>query len=928
MRSSYHERVTIQSFLAVLMLFLGVCHPSLAQDRQDHFSVAFQAVPLLDALKEVLQLSTIDLVYSRDLVEGQTAFCHAKNVDIDELLQCVLEETSLDFIRSSSGTYILIGKREIAPVKGNLRGGVYDAETGVPLPYANIILVKERGGVATNQDGLFNMPSLLSGSQPVAVSYVGYESVYDTVHVQAGENNIQEFFLRPAATEIDPIVISGLLQRVPSSFLGAGEVVPEDWDGISGVKTSDVLQGASRLLGVSIQQPIADLHIHGGAGNEHITLLDGVPVRNPVSMGRHLGAFSPLALERLVLRKTGFEARYGSHLTGVLSVDHTLSTDKSFSNAISIDPLSTNARVLGKFLGERNREVVVMGGARISNWDIYQDQDVRSFLTSWNTLDPLVTSFALREDVIDPSFQSIGGGPDVQFSDLHLATRFKLSPFHALHASLYRTTNNLAGTLGILAEQGENSPVEGDILLVSQNAYSWLNWAGQIRHSWVLGARSVLTSQLKANSHNSTLGYQVFFEPVRPEINLESFDEVFNSYQDSLEVNALGEESNIIRERGVYLDLNYGISSRHTMEAGVEVSHTESEFSFFQPFIGPLNIQPSTWIFAGYIQNTIPLGQNLVLVPGIRLTRLSSQSPVFAEPRFAIRFDEAFPRLGDLAVKLSGGLYRQYVHQYELVGYGPNTIVPYSLFWLPLDGSLAPSRAYHLAIESLWLPAPNWSVRFEGYSKWIDRQLLFDYATVQDFEVEEGVPLLLSDFVVATDGRSLGGGVGVEYSTDAFKGGISYEYAHAKQRFPGRFGGGRVSVPWNVPHQLAVDLNLQFTPQFGVVSNWAVQWGRSWAFRRAYYDVFDIWSPVSELTLPDFQNPDKDKLPAYQRVDLGIRYTWERGGFRSRVLFTILNVLDRENVYDFSVDARQDSYSRVPQNLPGRQFSLSLRLEY
>jgi len=925
------KKTTKTQALPLLLLFIVTywsnLSPLAAQvQEEERYSIALNSVPLIDALREVLQLTSIDLVYSRELVENQNAVCRAREVSIDEMLRCVLEETNLDYIRSSSGTYILIQKRELEPMYGDLGGGVFDIDTGAPLPYANIMLVNGFGGASTNQDGLFSISSVLGGDLPVAISYIGYESVYDTVQVRPGYSNRRQFFLKAKTTEFDPIVISGLMQRVPSSLLGSGEVTSNEIGGVMGIKTADVLRGASRLAGVSIQQPIADLHIHGGAGNEHVTLLDGVPVRNPVSMGRHLGAFSPLALERLTLRKTGFEARYGSQLTGVVDVEHNLSTDKAFSNAITLDPVSSNGRMMGRFMSENGRELIVMAAARISNWGVYEDQDVRALLTEWNAVDPLVTSFWVRDEVNSASLQRLGGQPEVQFSDLHFGARYKVNPFHQFHASLYRTTNNLSETQG-LAQQGSALASSSGFVMLTQNAYSWLNWAGQLRHSWLIGSRSVLTSQLLGSSHNSALNYQAFFEPLEPGASVGSFADVLQQHGDSLETNIRADEGNRIRELGLRVDFNHSVSSSHTLEIGLEAMHVESTFNFFQPFIDLLETSPDNWQYSGYIQDTLPVGRNLVIVPGLRLTYLSSLSPVYAEPRLSIRFDGIGPGIGEYAFRVAGGLYRQFVHQYELTGYGTSTIVPNALFWLPLDGTLSPSRAYHLAFDGLWMPDSYWTVRYEMYSKWLDRLLLFDYGSVQDFEVGDS-PIKQSDFIVPADGRSSGIGVGIEYANASFGGKIGYDYSYGKQKFPGRFEDRRVTTPWNIPHQVSVDLSYQLSEQFGVESNWIQQLGRSWAFRRAYYDVFDIWDPRTQFSLPDFQNPGDDTLPAYRRLDMGLKYVWEGKGFRSQLRFVILNVFDEKNVYDYSVEASQEGFNQVPRLLPGRQYTLSMRFDY
>ena len=179
---------------------------------------------------------------------------------------------------------------------------------------------------------------------------------------------------------------------------------------------------------------------------------------------------------------------------------------------------------------------------------------------------------------------------------------------------------------------------------------------------------------------------------------------------------------------------------------------------------------------------------------------------------------------------------------------------------------------------------------------------------MQQYKISKRKAYLFRNLIllVSTDGYAGGVGLGIEYEKSPFKGGLSYEYTYGEQRFPGRFDDRRVTTPWNIPHQLSVDLSLMIYQHLHLESNWIQQLGRSWGFRRTYYDVFDVWDPQRGIALPDFQDPGNDSLPAYQRMDFGVRYVWQGKGMRSQLRFIVLNVLDRENVYDYSVEAREN----------------------
>ena len=241
------------------------------------------------------------------------------------------------FIRSSAGTYIVTRPIEQDPFFGDLAGVIVDGETGDPLPYANILLADATASTVSNMDGYFSLASLMEGPTQLLVTYVGYETTVDSFYIAPGSEQRVRIAMKPATHSLDPVVIESMEQRVPSMDLGEGSVNNGEIQWLPFMAAQDVIRGAARLTGVAVQQPVANIHIQGGSSGEHLTLLDGVPVRDPVSLGRYLGAFSPLAINRITVHKAGFGAGYGSHLAGVVAVDHDLSFNYSPEFTLSID---------------------------------------------------------------------------------------------------------------------------------------------------------------------------------------------------------------------------------------------------------------------------------------------------------------------------------------------------------------------------------------------------------------------------------------------------------------------------------------------------------------------------------------------------------------------------------------------------------------
>jgi hypothetical protein len=87
-----------------------------------------------------------------------------------------------------------------------LRGRVLDAETGRPLPQANLRIADTYQGTITNVDGQYTL-ELDSLPVTVVVRYVGYESVRR--RITADTSPRQTFRLTPATVEMGEVVVTG-----------------------------------------------------------------------------------------------------------------------------------------------------------------------------------------------------------------------------------------------------------------------------------------------------------------------------------------------------------------------------------------------------------------------------------------------------------------------------------------------------------------------------------------------------------------------------------------------------------------------------------------------------------------------------------------------------------------------------------------------
>ncbi|MCS3612898.1 carboxypeptidase regulatory-like domain-containing protein [Salinibacter ruber] len=382
----------------------------------DPAALGIQDAPLEQALEQMATATGIGLVYDASLVSGRRASCVTDTSPPEALLRCLLAGHPVDYVRTSRGTYVLRSPVRRPPQVGRLAGIVRDGEAGRLLPYAHVRLpdAQEFRGTVTDSTGRFHVSGLLPGPHTVVVSHLGYRRHEATVYVPPNDTARHEAVLAPSPIAADSLFIDADRYGLPSARREADCVPAAPLRAGGAAEVPDVLGAAGSVLGVTASAPYADLHIQGGPPGGHTLRLDGMPVRNPASAGRLLGAFSPLALEGLTARKAGFGALRGNALSGTLELTHDLpapSDPGGQYGTVRADSRSLGARLQGSAtLGDTPVSAMVAG--RTSVWDVYQDAGLHDLIDRWSTLDPMLAAAQVSADT------SLAGGSlgEIQFT--------------------------------------------------------------------------------------------------------------------------------------------------------------------------------------------------------------------------------------------------------------------------------------------------------------------------------------------------------------------------------------------------------------------------------------------------------------------------------------------------------------------------------
>lgn len=911
-----------------------------AQTHSSTLAKELSRIPLADALFKLQEETGISLYYNADLVQGfTTPSLTLEDAAPEQILRRLLEGSDLYYFRLSSGTYAIKAvEANIPPLSGSLEGYVYDNLTGDPLPGAHVFLQDTEIGTVVNRSGLFQFKSLPPGEYNVYASYVGFTPQVIPLVIAPGKNEEIRVELLPEPVALNPITVEDNRDVARLDIL-SNTTIGEPIARMNALGTADAVRSLDVLTGVRVGDAKADIHIQGGESGEHQFLLDGVPVFEPVHLHGLVGAFNPYALQRITVHKAGFGVSQGSHLSGVINAEHVLASPQGQSLDIQVDQLSLNARTHFRVGPKDGTQAQFMLAYRTSLRDItgYSPQYLDDLLEHWNAPDDFImraTLLAYREknflfnyeeavarlDSIAPP-----GIPKLGYNDFHAAGQLRLAGDQSIHASFYRGSNELTTTR--LVAGSTNS----DSVFSDPDVYDWINANAQVRYTALLGSRLYLTSRLRNSVYRLAHEYKALDnDPEKGQTFRIGDDRYFLRYDLTP-----ADDGNRIQEFGFETTLDFA-HRFGSAQFGFESARSSHRFSIEDVFFRSILHASTDWRLAVFGEENVSLGSKTRLSGGVRLTYLRQRKTIYAEPRLEVRFDQPRTPLGDLSLRFATGIYRQYLNQFDISSISPSAIFPSIRFWMPVDSTVSPPKAYHFASDILLKPSEQWLFRVEGYYKHQPHLLRIDYPTLWNSDLEtpqDSLALVQGDFLQSSRGFAYGGAFSIEHTTAFSRSIVRYEHNIAEREYVLGDSTQFAAVPWSEPHRIELALDLIPHPRLVFTSRWRGGWGRTWGYRRAYYDFLGS-SPTFEPVFGDvdLRDPTSHKRNTFMQLDLGAAYTHYFGPSAFQLRVDVLNVTNRNNVADSSLQEQQPVASSefVTQNrhLLARTVSLALRFRW
>jgi len=886
-----------------------------ATDSTHIISMALLDVTVVDALERLSIAGRMSIVWQQASLGARASSritCRVDRGTPETMLRCITRAAELDFYRLSSGTYVVIAAAEAPPGWASLGGFVVDGATGVGLPAARVQLAEVPYAAFAGDDGAFTIARLRPGQYAMTVRAMGYAPFTTTLDIPLNAMRRMRVALTRHDRGTRPIIVNGIHAGDASAALGSSTVADSAARSIMG--PSLFLPGAVAPLGVSRRDGTGDLHLQGGDIGEHPWRLDGIPLYDVTTLSGLLGVVSPLVVDRITVHRAGYGASVGSFTSGAIDLTHSLGERASDAGGtreirtdVAIDPLAATARLSGPLtVGAATGRAML--SVRTGMWQYTAPPALVRAVRHWSVPDPVllarVSGFAAlpgMERLDQTQYAGSVGREAVSLNDVHAATTLDWGTAQQLSASAFTTAQGISYD-GTAADSGNAT-------LHTADAYGWRTSGAQLTHRWLLGTRVRQRIQLRASRHALTHDVAMSMAAVP--------------------LGIAGGERNLMTEATAAAEWRVQLSARTTATAGAEVSRAHAELDIANRVLRPLALASTVWRGTVMADATTRLQATTFLDAGLRVTQLQSGRS-YAEPRLALRGESASAGV-PWSWRVSAGGYHQFVTQFDVASTMPVAFVPSVRFWLPSDGSTPVAQAWHVANEVVWRPAPGWEVRGEGYLKWMPSIPTFDYGAMYG---TAGAPFAntlreAAQFVQSARGRAMGAGARLIRDAQVGRGHwrheLAYDMGWAERRFPSRFDGALEAPPWLEPHRVLAVSELSPWSSLTAAVRARGVFGRPWALRQVYYDLFSAAPSLAGLPIG---RPSAMTRPAVIDIDVGA--TWRRRvrGADVELGLSITNVINRANVLDYGLRRKSDGsgYDMVPRLLPRRVPAVTLQL--
>lgn len=232
----------------------------------------------------------------------------------------------------------------------NIRGFVYEKETGEPSIFTSVILAGTKYGVQTDVNGYFSITKLPAGNYNLKVVALGFDTIFQAVSVKDGEIKSLKLFAKKGSIALKEVSISADKQEATTEVrTSVNKITPKEIKQIPTVGGEpDLAQYLQVVPGVVFTgDQGGQLYIRGGSPVQNKVLMDGMIIYNPFHSIGLFSVFDADIIRNADVYTGGFNAEYGGRISSIMDITTRDGNKKRLSGKVAISPFGAKTLIEG-----------------------------------------------------------------------------------------------------------------------------------------------------------------------------------------------------------------------------------------------------------------------------------------------------------------------------------------------------------------------------------------------------------------------------------------------------------------------------------------------------------------------------------------------------------------------------------------------------
>lgn len=733
-----------------------------------------------------------------------------------------------------------------------ISGYVQDASSKESIIGATVVDKRTQKGCVTNEYGFYTL-TVEAGAKHLSYSYVGYDP--QSVNLVLTRDTTINITLESNTVLRDVnVTASQKLYGAEGSQMSTIHVAIDQIKAMPAIGgETDIIKSLQLLPGVQGgSEGSSGMYVRGGAPDENLLLLDGVPIYNVNHMFGFFSVFNADAVKSVTLYKGSFPARYGGRLSSVVDVRTNDGDMYNYKGNISIGLISSKFQVEGPLW--KGHTSFSLSGRRT-----YADL------------------------LIQPFLKMIGRGEQMEnltagyyFYDVNAKITHQFNNNDRLLATFYMGDDLIYANIRDGVSEFENSTFKGKNESWFKTRWKWGNIVGALRYNHTINSKMFLSASLSYTQYryNMTLGMEqknmLFSKNTNSWITDEGVS-IGAGYNSSINDGSAKMEFDYSPVAGQNLKFGAGYTF-HAFRPGVTTSQfhynlSENQNNQIDTTYGNANIFAHETSL--YAEDEMQLGEYVKMNVGLHYATYTVNRKFYhsLQPRLSLRVK----MYEGLSLKAGYAYMNQYVHLLS----NNNISLPSDL-WLPITDKVPPEKVHQASLGVFYDLGTEATFSVEGYYKHTDN--LMEY---RDGATFFGSTTDWDDKVSIGRGWSYGVEFLVQRTVGKLTGWVAYTWSRSLRQFDREghvVNGGRVfPSKYDREHDVSITLSYKIRSWVDVSATWVYSTGNCGTLPLQKYAGVDTKGNI--VTQDYISSRNNYRYEDYHRLDLGVNFHYH-GHFR------------------------------------------------